>query len=179
LVALLVLLLGGGAAVGAVLLLQEDDERDSETAEGQEYVDALVESAEVEDNPFTGDQLRCVSAALVDAVGIEGLQDAASPDEIRENPEGRLSDFGISFDEEQANQIFDQSTDCGVDFREVLRASMSDSGLSDEDIACVDEAISEDALRQFMVAAFTEDADALSEAESQFEEAAESCGADF
>jgi hypothetical protein len=172
------LLLGGGAVVAAVLLLQEDNEPDSETAEGQAYVDALVETAEVEDNPFTGEQLRCVSAALVDAVGIEGLQDAASPDEIREDPEKSLSDFGISIDEEQANQIFDQSTDCGVDFRELMRASLSDSGLSEEDIECVDEAISEEAVRGLMVAGFTEDEDAPSQWERQFEEAAESCGVD-
>jgi hypothetical protein len=139
----------------------------------------VVASAEVEDNPFTGDQLECLAAALVDAVGIEGLQDAASPDEIRQNPEGGLSDFGISIDEEQANQILDQGADCGVDFREVLRAAMSASGVSDEDIACVDEAISEQALRRFFVASFTEDEDASSEASRQIEEAAESCGVDL
>lgn len=173
---LLVLLLGGGAAVAAILLLQEDNQRDSETAEGQDYVDALVATAEVEPNPLTDDQLRCLSAALVDALGIEALQDAASPDEIREDPESGLRDFGISIDEEQANQIIDQSTDCGVDFREVVLASLAESGLSDEDIACVEEAISEEAVRRLIVAGFTEDEDALSEAESQLEEAAESCG---
>lgn len=172
---LLVLLLGGGAAVAAILLLQEDDERDSETAEGEDYVDAIVEGAEVEDNPFTRDELRCLSAALVDAVGIEALQDAVSPDEIRQNPDRSMTEHGISLDEEQANQIIDQSTECGLDFRELMRAFMSESGLSDADIACVDEAISDEAVRQLMVGAFTEDEDTLSEAERQFEEAGESC----
>lgn len=179
LVVLVLLLLGGGATVAAVLLMQDDDERDSETAEGQEYVDALVETADAEDNPFTGDQLRCAGAVMVDAIGIEGLQDAASPDEIRENPEGGLGDFGVRIDDEQANQIVDGTTDCGVDYRELLLGYLSESGLSEAQVACVDEAISDEALRRLLVAFLVEGEEATPETERELSEAVESCGVDL
>jgi hypothetical protein len=161
--------------VGAFFLLSGSDEEPSETSEGQEYVDALIATVN-QDAPLAEDDVRCLAEAHVNSLGVEGLSEHATPEEIEADPEADLEDFGIEIDTDQATGIVDRSGDCGVDFREVMRATFVGLGASEDGAVCMVEQFSDDEVHQAMVTSFTSSEDDDETFSTQVNEAAAECG---
>lgn len=160
--------------VGAVLLAQGGDERSDEE---QAYVDALAEWSEAQQAErlgFDEEESRCFAEAIVDAVGVGALQEAATPEEIRASPEDDPLD-AVEVDRSQAEAIYDDTDGC-IEYREVfLNAARRQGELSDAQLECLDEALTDDLVRNYLVATFDEEEEALQDAEQAFDEAAASC----
>jgi len=161
--------------VGAFFLLSGSDEEPSETSEGQEYVDALIASVN-QDAPLGDDDVRCLAEAHVNELGVDGLSEHATPDEIAAEPEAELEDFGIEIDTDQATGIVDRAGDCGVDFREVMRATFVGLGASEDGAACMAETFSDDEVHEGMVTSFSSSEDDDEEFSNRVNDAAAECG---
>jgi hypothetical protein len=153
-----------GAACGG-----DDDESgggsggDSSSDEGQEYVDAIVASSNESD--LTDEESECFARAFVDAVGVDQLHDAVTPDEIREDPQSSPSEFGITLDDAQADAFWEDLNDC-MDVRaEFVEALTAGENVSDQDVECLERAIDDDLLKRLLVTSVMEGDEALEDDE--------------
>jgi hypothetical protein len=133
----------------------------SASAEGQEYVDAIVASND--DSDLTDDENECFARAFVDAVGVEQLQGAVTPDEIREDPESSPEEFGITLDEDQADAFWEDVNEC-MDVRAAFVEGLTEGeDMSQETVDCLEGAIDDDLLKRVLVTSLIEGEDALEE----------------
>jgi hypothetical protein len=133
----------------------------SASAEGQEYVDAIVASND--DSDLTDDENECFARAFVDAVGVEQLQGAVTPDEIREDPESTPEEFGITLDEDQADAFWEDVNEC-MDVRAAFVEGLTEGeDMSQETVDCLEGAIDDDLLKRVLVTSLIEGEDALEE----------------
>jgi hypothetical protein len=136
---------------------------ESSSDEGQEYVDAIVASSDESD--LSEEENECFARAFVDAVGVDQLQDAVSPAEIRDNPESSPEELGISLDQDQADALWEDVIDC-MDVRAAFVEGLTaDRDLSAETIDCLEEAIDDDLLKRVFVTSLIEGEDAVEEDE--------------
>lgn len=158
--AVAVLVMGGfGAACG------DDDGggsgAESSSDEGREYVDAIVASNG--ESELTDEENECFARAFVNAVGVDQLQGAVSPDQIRDNPESSPAEFGIALDNDQADALWEDVNDC-MDVRAAfLEGLTADRNLSDETVACLNDALDDDLLKRAFVTNLMGGEDALQE----------------
>jgi hypothetical protein len=170
-VVIAVALIGGGA----FLLTQGGDDRSEEE---QAYIDAIAETGLAnqggDDLRLDENEARCLATAVVDTFGVETLRDEASPEEIRANPEDDpLEDIDVGLP--QAEGLYDSTSGC-IDYRGLLVVSLQeDSGLSPEQIDCVNRSLSDQHIRELLVAQFAQDVDAGEEAGNAADEATEDC----
>jgi hypothetical protein len=150
------------AAVGAAC--GDDDDgggSESSSAEGQEYVDAIVASNG--DSELTEEENECFARAFVDAVGVDQLQGAVTPDEIREDPERSPDEFGITLDEDQADAFWEDVNEC-MDVRAAFVEGLTEGeDMSQETVDCLEGAIDDDLLKRVLVTSLMEGEDALEE----------------
>jgi len=131
-----------------------------ETAEGGEgdgggqraaYVTALapvIGSA----GDLSDEDRDCVGGALVDAIGVDQLAEAISPEEITEAGTFDPVAAGLQVDEEVATAFYDGFSEC-VDVRQLfLDGLAAEQGLGPEAVECVDGVITDDQLRTLVVA---------------------------
>ncbi len=136
---------------------------ESASAEGQEYVDAIVASNE--ESELTDEQNECFARAFVDAVGVDELQGAVSPDEIRANPETTPQEFGITLDDDQADGFWNDVNEC-MDVRAAFVEGMTEGeDVSEETVNCLEDAIDDDLLKRIFVTSLMEGEDALDQDE--------------
>jgi hypothetical protein len=136
---------------------------ESASAEGQEYVDAIVASNE--ETELTDEENECFARAFVDAVGVEELQGAVSPDEIRANPESTPQEFGITLDDDQADAFWNDVNEC-MDVRAAFVEGITQGeNLSEETVNCLEGAIDDDLLKRVLVTSLMEGDEALDEDE--------------
>lgn len=136
---------------------------ESASAEGQEYVDAIVASNE--ESELTDEQNECFARAFVDAVGVDELQGAVSPDEIRANPETTPQEFGITLDDDQADAFWNDVNEC-MDVRAAFVEGMTEGeDVSEETVNCLEDAIDDDLLKRIFVTSLMEGEDALDQDE--------------
>lgn len=159
---------------GIFLLTQGGGRSDDEEA----YIDALTEASERDANAadldLTAEEHRCRATAAVDVMGVEEFRDMGTPDEITEDED--IEPFSdISPDLEQSRAFHDSATDCGIDFRQMWLEGLERSGATQEQVDCIDRTISDELLRDLLVAEFASDQDALEEANERAEEATEDC----
>lgn len=164
-----VVLVGGG-----VYLLTQGEERSEEE---EQYIDAITASAEANEDQDSEEALseeenRCLAIAAVDTVGLERIREVGTPEEIRNTDGDPLESIELNL--EQAGAFYDEADGC-VDFRQVLLNDLESSGLTSEQIECVDQNLGDDLLRDLLVAQFADDTDASSEAGQAVEEATSSC----
>jgi hypothetical protein len=158
--AIAVLVMGGfGAACG------DDDGggsgAESSSDEGKEYVDAIVASNQ--DSELTDEENECFARAFVDAVGVDQLQEAVSPDEIRDNPESSPAEFGIALEEDKADAFWEDVNQC-MDVRAAFVEGLTaGENLSDETVDCISDALDDDLLKRVFVTTLMEGEDALQE----------------
>jgi hypothetical protein len=136
---------------------------ESGSSEGQEYVDAIVASNDASE--LTDEQNECFARAFVDAVGVEQLQGAVSPDEIRANPETTPQEFGITLDDDQADAFWNDVNEC-MDVRAAFVEGMTEGeDVSEETVNCLEDAIDDDLLKRVMVTSLMEGDEALDQDE--------------
>jgi hypothetical protein len=117
------------------------DGTDSQTEQGQEYVDAIMVGSDDEDLGLDENQVRCAAEGWVDLYGIETFEDAGvSPDDIRAVADDEGFPSLMDFTDEQADGFVDVLVEC-VDFGDVFAASLAEDPdapeLSDEQIDCI------------------------------------------
>ncbi|MGH9231476.1 MAG: hypothetical protein ACRD07_22580 [Acidimicrobiales bacterium] len=140
---------GGGGGSGG----------ESSSDDGQEYVDAIVASSDESD--LTDEENECFARAFVDAVGVEQLEGAVTPDEIRENPESSPEEFGISLDDDQVDAFWEDVNEC-MDVRAAFVEGLTEGeDMSEETVDCLEDAIDDDLLKRLLVTSLMEGDDAL------------------
>lgn len=136
---------------------------ESGSPEGQGYVDAIVASNDTSD--LTDEENECFARAFVDAVGVEELQGAVSPDEIRANPETTPQEFGITLDGDQADAFWEDVNEC-MDVRAAFVEGMTEGeDVSEEAVNCLEDAIDDDLLKRIFVTSLMEGEQALDQDE--------------
>jgi hypothetical protein len=121
---------------------------DDDTAEHsrEDYVVLLGGAGE----GMSDKEANCISAAVVDVVGVGALEQANAWDKIQENPDGSLADYGVVVDEAQVNAIADGVGAC-VDvprlFEEML---VTGEDVSRELAACLASGLDEGALERIV-----------------------------
>jgi len=167
---LAVVVVGGGI----VVLTQGGG--DGRTEEEQAYVDALAgytEAQQAEDLDFGAEESRCFAAAIVDAVGVDRLQEVATPEEFETGGEEPPLD-AVQIDRRQAEAIYDDSSGC-IDYRQILLNNASLEPLPEAQIECLDRILTEDLARNFHVAQLAGDFEAMEEARQALADASAPC----
>lgn len=146
------------------------------------YVDELSKTLKEEDDDefqISDDQADCISATWIDILKPERLEEnGVKPADLAEGgSDESISKLGLSKDE--GNAMVDAYDDCGINLRETFLESLSgDDSTSDEQAKCLDDAIDEDLLRDFLVQGFTQGSDSLDAddpATRKFIEASQKC----
>jgi hypothetical protein len=142
-------------ATSAVACADEADSAGgSRSEEGQEYVDAIVASSE--DDTASDEENECFARSFVDAVGVDQLQEAVTPDEITENPDSSPGELGITLDDVQADAFWDSLTGC-MDVKALFLEGMAeDEDMSEADVECLADALDDDLLKRILVGTLIE-----------------------
>lgn len=132
-------------------------------------VDQLITSMTTDDNTlFTGfseDKARCYAEANIRIIGADRVREAI--EKTKSQPEGddpfALDVYGydeLGITKAQAGDIYDAGRDCGIDFRSLMLEAMSEDAeienVPPAVMKCIEEAVTEDALRNFMVSLMAE-----------------------
>lgn len=81
-------------------------------ATADDYTDAIVDVFEEENEMSAGAQ-RCLAAAYVDAIGVDGFRDAGvTPDDIRDDPEATPEELGIELDDDDLAALSEAALSC-------------------------------------------------------------------
>jgi hypothetical protein len=165
------------AVGGGIFLLTQGGGGRSDEEEA--YIDALTEASERDarsaDVELSADDHRCHATAAVEALGVEEFRDMGTPDEIAEDED--LDPFSdISPDLEQSRAFYDSAVDCGFDFRDVFMGDIEEvPGITQEQIDCVNRSITDEILRDILVANFAENEEAYEQASQAADEATADC----
>lgn len=160
----------------------EDGGNDSATeATGEDSTreSFVVAFAESIDNPYaTADDSRCMGEATVDVVGVETLEAAGTPDELREAG-GQLPAFGVEVDEAMAGELFDALNTC-VDQRTLVFGD--DEALPPDVRTCLDSRVPDEVFRAYMTSTYLSpdgqgDPQLLAQVSTGFEECSGAGGA--
>jgi hypothetical protein len=139
-------------AVAVAGCSDDDDGGGDASADEEAFVDEAMESFDAEAaSPLTEDDGRCIVTAMVDAVGVERLEEVdVSPASFTEG------DFPTAFTEGEAEAIVDGIGGC-VDLRALFLRSMNeDPALSDQSKECLAGEFDEALVDQLFVSMMTE-----------------------
>ena len=142
-----------GLVAAALVVLGACGGDDGGDAGRDDYVDALVATMDPESDFPPEEDRPCVAGAMVDAVGVESLSEAVSPDEIAEaGTDFDPQEAGFDIGEAEAQAYYDGLGEC-MDVRARFVESLSeDMGMSGEDVECLDQALSDEMVRDLFVA---------------------------
>lgn len=119
-------------------------------ADRQDYIDALAASA-AGDEFATPEQSECLAEGWVDAIGVDQLRDAGvTPEQFADGGDEELQAVGL--DEDTAGKMYDRFAACDLDLRELIIGSEDESALTPDQRTCVDDTLTDDALRAWFVA---------------------------
>jgi hypothetical protein len=156
----------GALALGLTILAAcgGDDDDSGNGGDRQEYVDALIAAANQEDDAaLSAEEDACFAEAIVDAVGVDNLAAAVTPDEIRDRATTAVGDLGVEIDQ-AAGEAFYAGVSACVDLRAlVIQAVVGTDEISDAATQCFDERLTDDLVREFMVSGFSQGDEALQE----------------
>jgi hypothetical protein len=144
----------------------DDDDGASEevSAEAAPYVEAMKENlTSSSDDTFqlTDDQVDCLAPRMVNVVGVDRFEEAGvTPESIRADDNSMdLSDLGLS--ESDGGKIYDSFGACDVDLRSVFMDGFASEGMPEEAQSCVEDALTDDRLRTFVVSLLVNGEDAM------------------
>lgn len=164
-------------ALGAAACSDSDNDgaEDASSGTGEEYADAIAAAIREDSPEMPEDDSRCFARSIVNAAGVEELEEQGTPEEVAESDEA-LSDLALSEDEAEA--AYDDLDSC-VDPRDFLLDTMfASEDIPDETTACIDDKVDEDMARGFFVALFRgSEGDQQSEDMEQFSEVLMECEA--
>ncbi len=110
-----------------------------------EYVAAIAESMQADDAPFDDEQATCLAEGMVDAMGVDTIQDAGvTPEDIAtDDTDSQFEAVAKDLSEDQAVEIVDVifGGEC-FSFGEMLASQMGSDGpeISDEQATCIGDA---------------------------------------
>lgn len=143
------ILVVAAAGVGAAYFLTQDDNGDRDG-----YIDAVAFLVQ-DGSDLSESEARCLAETTVDVVGVDALEEVATPEEIRDNPDRSLTDHGIEIDSGQGSDFFDGMVGC-LDVRQRFIDGFADD--FDQSVAdCVDAAVDDDLFRRVAVASFVDE----------------------
>jgi hypothetical protein len=97
---------------------------------------------------MTDEEANCISAAVVDVVGVDALEQANVWDKIQADPDGSLADYGVAVDEAQVAAIADGVGAC-VDVPHLFEEMfVTGEDMSPELAACLASGLDDAALEQ-------------------------------
>ncbi|HKA84474.1 MAG TPA: hypothetical protein VKD21_11455 [Acidimicrobiales bacterium] len=97
---------------------------------------------------MTDDEANCISAAVVDVVGVDALEQANAWDRFQEDPDGSLADYGVVVSEAQVTAIADGVGAC-VDAQQLFQEMFATGeDLSPELASCLASGIDAGTLHQ-------------------------------
>jgi hypothetical protein len=153
LLALTIVVIGGVLAGSACA--QEDEGGAGGAADdgdlGERYVEAVAAVEQEQDSPLANDA-RCYGEAVVDAFGVDKLQEGQTPEEIEEDGVFDPVAAGIDVTEEEVEAVYDGLSEC-VDIRSFFidELAAGAGAATPEQVACIDEAVDDDLLRAVFV----------------------------
>jgi hypothetical protein len=120
-------------------------------ADRQDYIDALAAAAG-NDDFADPDQSECLAEGWIDAIGADELRDAGiTPEQFADGGDEELQALGL--DEDTADEMYDQFAACDLDLRElIIGSSQAESGLTPDQQSCVEDTLTDEALRAWFVA---------------------------
>ena len=128
------------------------------SAEAQPFVDALKKSMQDSDDDtfeLSDSQIDCLAPRMVNAIGVDLLIDAGvDPSAIGDDTDMDFSELGIS--REQGGAMYDSFGACDVSVRDVMLESIAGEGLDGDAQKCVEDALTEDSVRDMMIATLVE-----------------------
>lgn len=137
----------------------EDDDETTTTegsddpvdADAQAYVDAMTDGV---GEVFGGtERAACLAEAWVDTIGADVLTEkGVTPEEFGEGSDDMID--GLGLDEDTASDLYDTFGDCDIDLRALFTSFGSDDPTPEQE-ACVEEILTDDALRASFVAEYT------------------------
>lgn len=144
LVAVLVLALGAAACSDS-----DGGAGAASSGKGKEYAEALATSLTEDGSPISESDARCTADGMVDAIGVDQLEEVGPPEDFAAG-DGAVDDLELS--EAEATGVYQAIDDCmgAKDF--VLSSFAAD--MSDEAVACVDENLSDELVKDFFVSMF-------------------------
>jgi hypothetical protein len=152
-------------AAGALALLAGacgDDDDDGGASSDDPYVQALAQSMreDPDDLQLDQEQADCLAPRFVEILDPARLEEAGITPEQLADDDDAIVQLGMS--EEEGGQMYDALGECDVDARALFLEGMTeDSGMSEEDRACLEEAIDDDFIRQLVAITLTQGEDAL------------------
>ena len=140
-----------GISLFAVAACGDDDKGGGGnlSAEEQAYVDEAMSNFDPEEaEPLSEDDARCMVTSMVQAVGVDTLEDAGLTAESFGDDSSTLPE-GLTKD--QAEDVVDGIDGC-IDMSELFLQGMTeDSSLSDDDKKCLADAFDSKTIRDLMV----------------------------
>jgi hypothetical protein len=128
----------------------DDDGGGGDDAAAQPYVDAVSRSLKGDEEfPVPDDTADCIGAAVVDAVGVERLEEAGiTPRDFEEAED--FDDLGIELTDDDVDRLGSSLADC--DLADAITQGFATElpGLTDSDLECISEGIDDDALGDAM-----------------------------
>lgn len=149
------------AVFAAVLAGCGDDDGPATNEYSEALAQTLFPGAEREALGVGDDEVGCVAAEFVAAVGGPDAlaEQGISPADLAEAD--NLASVGIAVDEADARQVADALEPCGIPVRDLLLSQLA--GLDDATKSCVEERVDEDELRTYIVETIVEDDPASAE----------------
>lgn len=99
---------------------------------------------------FEQEQADCIGKGMVDEIGVDQMQEIGL---LNEDLEAEDSPDGVEMNKEDAEVTADVFMEC-VDIGDLLQEQMELGDLPAETADCIDEALSDDVVREFLAAAF-------------------------
>jgi hypothetical protein len=181
------------AILGAAACGGDDDDSSSDTTSGtsadssdsgdghskDEYV-ALMGGGD-EGQGITDEEGDCFAGVLVDTIGVDTLEEAGAYEQIQDNPDGNLSDYGLTLDESQGAALYEGLNGC-KDLRAFFEEQLASGAdpVPPEAAACIATSVPDAAFARLWVVAFTDGEDAVStdpEVSGALTQAATDCAA--
>ena len=128
---------------------------DDEGASKDDYVDAM--SRVEEGDPFTEDESRCVSGAVVDVVGLDTLNENDVLDKAGEDPDGSLADYGVEVSDDQREELGGAVGDCFDIAAAMVEELSADPSVGPEMAECLAEQIPAETWEQVLVTGIVSD----------------------
>ena len=122
-------------------------------ADGQEYVDAMLQSMKAEEDfPLSDDQAECFASRFIDTIGVDRLNEAGVTPEMMAGDDDSMEFTELNLSEDEGNELYDHFGNCGVDLREMMLESMAaDEEMTPAMQACMEGVLTDENLRTFMV----------------------------
>ncbi|MGN0063273.1 MAG: hypothetical protein ACI379_03445 [Nocardioides sp.] len=142
------------APVALLLVACSGEDAEGPASRG-DYVTAMTETLQGSETAVDDETATCAAETLVDAVGLDAIREAGTPEEIRDGSAG----LGTGLAGEDAAQVYDGFVECGIDLGEELRTEYTArEEFTKKQRACLSDVLTPKATREYFITVFAEGA---------------------